>query len=155
MTDAFKVYIDRLKSGEVQKIEGSFVPSFLELDEDELHFKAPIELRGEAYIAEDHLVIHLHAKTFIEMPCAVCNEMIQVPLTSGNFYHTEPLADIPSALYDFGLAVREALLIELPRTAECNGGKCPARETIAPYMRSEKKGDTTTHFPFADFDIKP
>lgn len=156
MIEDFRVYVDRLKDGGVQRIEGSFDPSFLEIDEAELHFEKPVAVKGEAYIADDHLVIHLSATTFAQMPCAICNEMFYHPLIVGNFYTTEPLSDIPSAIYDFGQALREALLIELPRTAECSNASCRSRESIAPYLRSEKRSDDkTTYFPFADMDTTP
>jgi uncharacterized metal-binding protein YceD (DUF177 family) len=154
MIEAFKIYIDRLKGGQVQKVEGSFDPEFLEIEEQELQFPRPVKVKGEAYVTDDHLVIHLSASTAAKMPCAVCNEMIEVPLSVGNYYQTEPLSDVPSALYDFSLALREALLIELPRTVECNRGQCPERDIITPFMRAQKR-DQTTHFPFSDIDLKP
>jgi hypothetical protein len=93
-----------------------------------------------------------------EMPCSVCNKMIKTPLTVGNFYHAEPLCEISEAIYDFRAALREALLIELPRTVECKStasnkqGSCPSRETLAPFLRAETRSET--YFPFADIDIK-
>ncbi len=152
MTEEFKIYIDRLKGGLVQKIEGAFHPSFLEVNEEELQFEQPVAVRGEAYLTDDHLILHLSAKTFAEMPCSVCNKMIQAPLAIANFYHTEPFTEIRDAVYNFGPALREALLIEIPRTVECNQGKCTSRETIEPYMRPETRQET--YFPFADFDLK-
>ena len=152
MTEAFKIYIDRLKGGLVQRIEGAFDNGFLEIDEEELRFPNPVTVKGEAYLTDEHLVIHLSASTSAEMPCSICNEMIKTPLTVGNFYHTEPLLEIQGALYDFGQALREALLIELPRTIECNQGHCPAREALEPFMRPEKRAEQTTYFPFADLD---
>jgi hypothetical protein len=97
-------------------------------------------------------VIHLSAITTAKMPCSMCNQMIQTPLTIGNFYHAEPLVDIPDAIYDFKMALREALLIELPQRVECNNGHCPSRTILAPYLRSEMRSNT--HFPFADIDLK-
>ena len=152
MTEAFKIYIDRLKGGLVQRIEGAFDTGFLEIAEEELRFPHPVTVKGEAYLTEEHLVVHLSASTMAEMPCSVCNEMIKTPLTVGHFYHTEPLSDIRGALYDFGQALREALLIELPLTVECNKGRCPSRESIAPYLRLEKQAEQTTSFPFADLE---
>ena len=152
MAEEFKIYIDRLKGGHVQRIQESFNPEFLEVDEEELQFDEPVTVQGEAYLTDDHLVIHLVAAALAEMPCSVCNKMIKTPLTVGNFYHAEPLAEIRDAIYDFSWALREALLIELPKTVECNKGRCPSREVLAPYLRGEKREET--YFPFADFDIK-
>jgi len=152
MAEEFKIYIDRLKGGAVQKIEESFNPSFLEVDETELQFDEPVSVRGEAYATDDHLVIHLVAAAVAEMPCSICNKMIKTPLIVENFYHAEPLSEIRDAIFDFSEALREALLIELPHIVECNKGKCTSRETLEPYLRREKRPET--YFPFADFDIK-
>jgi uncharacterized metal-binding protein YceD (DUF177 family) len=155
MTDEFKIYIERLKGGpkksEVQKIEGAFSSQFLDLEEPELQFLAPVKVKGEAYLTEDHLVIHLSASTCATMPCAICNEMAEAPLKVDHFYHTEPLVEIPSGIYDFRIPLREALLIELPRTIECNRGQCPSRENLAPFMRKEKSGEEI-NFPFSNLE---
>lgn len=149
---AFKILIDRLKGGHTQKIEEALDPAFLGPDEPELRFKKKVSVKGEAYLTDSHLIIHLKAATQFSMPCAVCNEMIDSDLKVDNFYHTEPIEEIPSAVFDYSEALREALLIELPRTVECNRGKCPQRATMAPYLRSEVRTDKTTYFPFADMD---
>jgi hypothetical protein len=155
MLEAFKIYLDRLKGGKSQEIQGSFSPEFLEVDEDELKFERPINVKGEAYLTEDHLVIHLKASSAAKMPCAIFNEMIETPLVVNNFYHTEVLTDIKDAIFDLSGPLREALLIELPRTIECKGGNCPSRKLIAPFIRSEKRVDgDATYFPFADLDTK-
>jgi len=152
MTEDFKIYIDRLKGGQVHLIEKKFDPSFLEVNEKELQFEQPITVSGEAYLTDDHLVIHLSALTMAKMPCSMCNQMIPTPLIVDNLYHAEPLVDIPNAIYDFQVMLREALLLELPQRVECNSGNCPSRTIIKPYLRSEKRSDT--HFPFADIDLK-
>lgn len=150
MPDEFKIYIDRLKGGSTHQINTSFHPSFLEIDEKELQFRKPVTIQGEAYLTDDHLVIHLSAATIAEMPCAICNHTTQFPLAVHQFYHTEPLSEISSSVYDFSQVVREALLIELPRTIECNGN-CPERESLTPYLRKETRSDKD-HFPFANFE---
>jgi uncharacterized metal-binding protein YceD (DUF177 family) len=144
----FKILIDRLKGGQTQKIEEMANPAFLGLDEPELRFKTKVFVKGEVYLTDTHLIIHLKASTKASMPCAVCNEMIDVDLKVDNFYHTEPIEEIPSAVFDFSEALREAILIELPRTVECNNGNCPERASITPYMRSQDRSS----FPFADME---
>ena len=156
MQEAFKIWIDRLGNGAVQKIEGSFDPSFLEIDEKELQFHFPVEAAGEAYLAERHLVIRLKARTKASVPCAICNEMFDVELKTDNFYHSEELAQISGAVFDFSVPLREALLIELPCYFECCNGKCPERDSLAPYLRAaqKKESDKKIHFPFADLENK-
>ncbi|HSX38785.1 MAG TPA: hypothetical protein VLE95_08200 [Chlamydiales bacterium] len=154
MQEAFKIWIDRLGNGCVQKIEESFDPSFLEIHEKELQFRSPVEVTGEAYLAEQHLVIHLNARTKASVPCAICNEMFDIELKTGPFYHSEELAVIPEAVFDFSLPLKEALLIELPRYFECCHGKCPERDALAPYLRppQNREKETKIHFPFADLE---
>lgn len=146
----FVILIDRLKGQANHKIDLKVEPAFLGPEEDELKFSHPVTVKGEAYMTDAHLILHLNAATVIQMPCSVCNEMIDVDLKIDNFYHTEPVEDIKGAIFDFREALREALLIELPRTVECNGGKCSERESIKPFMKPEDK--ERTHFPFADMD---
>ena len=152
MSDPFVILIDRLKGGHSQKIEGAFSPSFLGTDEPDLRFTNKVIVKGEAYLTDAHLIIHLKASTKVAMPCSVCNQMIETDLKVENFYHTEPVEEIRGAKFEFSEALREALLIELPKTVECNQGKCPERDAMTPYLRSEKRSDKTTHFPFADME---
>jgi len=149
--EAFHILVDRLKDGEKHLVEGVFAPAFLDIAEKELQFRGPVRLKVEVYIADDHLVVCVCASTEAHMPCAVCNEMMAVPLKADHFYQSVQLKDV-STEYDVTNDVREALLIELPRTVECNRGKCPQRENLAPYMRSEKRSEQTTHLPFAGLD---
>lgn len=152
MSQPFIILIDRLKGGHSQKIEEAFDPAFLGLDEPDLRFPTQVIVKGEAYLTDDHLIIHLKAQAKASMPCSVCNQMIDTELKVDNFYHTEPIEEIRSASFNYSDALREALLIELPKTVECNRGNCPERATITPYLRSEKRTEKTTHFPFADMD---
>lgn len=149
--NTFKILIDRLKGGATEKIEEALAPGFLGADEAELKFRSKVHVKGEIYLTDAHLIVHLKASTKVTMPCAICNKMIETPLNVENFYHTEPIEEIRGAIFDYSEALREALLIELPRTIECNGS-CSAREGLAPYMRSEKRAEQTTYLPFADMD---
>lgn len=152
MSNSRIILIDRLKGGHTQKIEEQMDPSFLGPDEAELRFPEKVSVKGEAYLTDAHLILHLKARTQISMPCAVCNKMIDADLKVDNFYHTEPIEEIASAAFDYSDALREALLIELPRTVECNQGNCPERATIDPFLRSKSRAEKTKYFPFADMD---
>ncbi len=151
MQEVFKIWIDRLGEGNVQKIDGSFDPAFLEIEEKDLQFHTPVQVIGEAYLADLHLVIHLKAQTKATMPCAICNQLVSTDLKVENFYHSEATAEIPNAIFDLSAPLREALLIELPHYFECNGGNCPERTNLAPYLRSGPKTDNKNiNLPFAD-----
>lgn len=151
-SDAFKILIDRLKGGQTQKIEEGLSPAFLGPDEAELRFATPVKVKGEVYLTDAHLIIHLKAQTKVGMPCAVCNQLIETELKVDNFYFTVAVEEIKSAIFDYSDALREALLIELPKTVECNGGKCPERATMEPFLRSKARSEKTSYFPFADMD---
>lgn len=150
MEKSFKIYVDRLKNGNVEKILGSFDPDFFQIQEKDLQFSSPVELKGEIYLSEDHLILHLSGKTHFKMPCSICNQMIEAPLEIKNYYHTVPLSELPSAIYYFDEQLREAFLIELPKYLECSEGKCPSREEILPYMKRKAKTKDDVHFPFSD-----
>lgn len=151
MNDQFLILIDRLKGGRTEKIADSFSPAFLEIEENDLKFDEPVLVKGEVYISEDQLILHLFASTNAIMPCSICNEMFKTNLKIENFYHTVPIEEIPSAIFDFREILREALLLELPKFAECSQGKCPSRASIKSYLRSEKSAEKA-HFPFKDLD---
>jgi uncharacterized metal-binding protein YceD (DUF177 family) len=148
-----KIYIDRLKDGQAQKIEETLAPDFLDVKEEELFFETPVQVRGEVYLADDHLVIHLDMETSATMPCSICNSAISIPIVVKNSYHTEPLKEIKSATYDVAERVRETILLQTPLFTECNGGKCPEREHLKKFLKPDEKpsdpGDIV-HFPFAD-----
>ncbi len=155
MLEPFKIFIDRLKGGQTEKIDEVADPKFLDVDEKELSFPSKIEVKGEAYLTDDFLMIRLKVKAVALMPCAICNEMIKRELKVDNFIHAEPIEDIPSAVFDFGELLREALLLDLPQYIECNNGNCPERASITPFLRSQARAENkTTYFPFADMNDK-
>ena len=153
MTEEFTILIDRLKEGQVQKLTGSYNPAFLQIDEPELQFRSPVSVKGEAYLTDTDLIIHLKANTLAKMPCAVCNQMFETEVKIESFYHAQPIAEIPSHVFDFSESLREALLIELPRYVECSKGKCPERATMTPYLKPEERQEKSTYFPFSDIDL--
>src|SRR5882724_994543 len=97
MSEPFNILIDRLKGGHTQKIEEAFDGSVLGPDEADLRFKGKVIVKGEVYLTDSHLIIHLKAQTQVAMPCSVCNQMIDTELKVDNFYHTEPIEEIRSA----------------------------------------------------------
>jgi uncharacterized metal-binding protein YceD (DUF177 family) len=152
MSEAFKIHIDRLRGGHTLKIEEVLDSAFLDIDEPDLCPSEAVSVKGEAYLTDDHLIVHLKARTKFSIPCAICNEMTQIELNVDEFYHTEPIEAISGAIYDFSEPLREALLIELPKTVECNHGKCPERANLAPFLRSQDRSNKPTHFPFANLE---
>lgn len=151
--ESLKIYIDRLKDGQKQKIEETLPPDFLDVTEEELVFEDPVHVQAEAYLAEDHLVIHLNIETAACLPCCICNDTVRIPVIIKNIYLTEPLEEIKGAIYDCTNATRESILLQTPRFAECNSGKCPEREHVKKFINNNENSSSEkeiTHFPFAD-----
>ena len=153
MSEPFKIYIDRLRGGNTETIDTVLEPSFLDVQETDLSFSRPVELKADVYLTDEHLIIHLKASTKAIRPCAICNQPTVTDLVVKDFYHTELVQDIPSAIFDFREVLREALLIELPLVVECNGGKCPERQSLGPFMSSKERKENPTYFPFTDIEI--
>ena len=135
MDDDFKIFVDRLKGGKVDKLNLSLPPDFLDVTESHLSFKTDVSVKGEAYIAEDALVLHMDIGTREEIPCSICNSPVGVDIHLKGVYHIEPLADIKAGVFDPKEVIRENILLESPSFAECNQGNCPERTRIKKYLK--------------------
>ena len=133
--DAFKIFVEQLRSGNVEHLQEELSPEFLDIHEKELAFKDPVFLKGEAYLAEDNLILHFDISTFAELPCSVCNETVKVPIKVQNVYHHEPLSAIKGGVFNMLNALREAVLLEIPAFTECNSGNCAKRKELEKYIR--------------------
>lgn len=148
----FKIFIDQLRNGQTKILEGTFSPEFLQVDEKELKFEKPVIVKGETYLAEDHLVLHLEAETEAFLPCSICNQWVPVEIKLRNVYLTVPKQDIRGAVFDFRELLREEILLEVPPFVECQGA-CPQRKVLQKYLKQnaadedEKEGH---HRPFAN-----
>jgi uncharacterized metal-binding protein YceD (DUF177 family) len=144
MEKEFKIYTDRLKHGESLSIDFAADPGFLQVEEPELSFRVPIDVKGEAYLADQELVLSLNISTKATIPCSVCNQKIAYPIRVEKFYFTRPLSEIPSHVFDFSETVREAVLLEVPFIVECHGGNCPERKEIAKFLAPPRTSDQDT-----------
>ena len=155
--EQLKIYVDRLKEGHQELLNEVLSPSFFDIEDKDLHFSGDVHVEGEVYLANEHLVVHLNIDVNAVLPCAICNELTNHPISIKNLYLTKPLAEIKGAVYDLSNEVRESILLQTPRFTECNQGKCPERESIKKYLapKEQKALDTkakgeVVHFPFAD-----
>lgn len=158
MDERFKIYVDQLHEGYVETLSESFSPEFLDVHEKDLKFVDPVDVQGEAYLADDMLVLHIDIHTIGMIPCAICNEPVKVEVTIPGSYHAIPLDEIKGGIYNFQEILRETILLEVPILAECNQGKCPQRSAFQKYLKEErisksKNGDEDGYHPFADLDI--
>ncbi|MBA3814985.1 MAG: hypothetical protein H0X29_00375 [Parachlamydiaceae bacterium] len=156
--DHFKIYIDQLRDGEMENLSEEFTPEFLDVNEQDLKFVDPVHLHGEAYLAEDMLMLHLDIETNCIIPCSICNEPVKVPIEISGFYHAVPLEEIKGGIFHFQETLREIILLNVPILAECKLGKCPQRSTLQKYFKPEsspdsKEGDDDGYRPFANLDL--
>lgn len=153
MNEAFKIYIDQLKDGQSEELSETFTPDFIEVKEEDLNFNDPVQVEGEAYLADNDLVLHLDVNTLATIPCAICNCEVKVPVELNNFYHTVPEAELKTGIYNFKEMLRENILLATPLFAECNEGQCPERTELKKFFRDtnspDNSGDEGYH-PFAD-----
>ena len=161
MNDAFKIYVDQLRDGHEEDIHEDLPPDFIEVNEKDLSFRDPVKVEGQAYTAEDSLILHLEITTYATISCAVCNAPVSVEINIQNFYHAEPLEEIKGGIYNLQPILRETILLETPQFAECNQGQCAEREKISKYLKTSKgvEGDGIKplddegYRPFSDLEL--
>jgi uncharacterized metal-binding protein YceD (DUF177 family) len=141
-----KIYIDRLKGGQVEKIDLVLDKELLQVEEKELIFSQKISVIGEAYLTDDHLLVQLNIDTMVQVPCSICNKLIETPLIVKEFTHTEIL-DRRTSIYDCLPLLREAVLLQVPAFIECSKGTCPERSTVNKFLKTM---NSPSSFPFAD-----
>lgn len=144
MQSSLKIYIDRLTGEKTEIIEEMLSSDFMEFNEKDLQFCAPICLRGKTYLAQDFLILHLSIQTEICMPCSICNEKAKKKINIPTFYHTEELVNIPSQVYDYATPLREAILLEIPSYLQCLEN-CPKQSELSNYLTQG-----VDQFPFKD-----
>jgi uncharacterized metal-binding protein YceD (DUF177 family) len=151
--NAFSIYIEQLRQGHIEKIKENLPPDFLEVPDKELSFPEDVLLDGEVYVANDTLVMHFNVQTTVTLQCVICQGPVNVDIRIKGLYQTVPVTEIPSGIYNFKEALREIILLEVPKFAECNAGNCPERQGIAKYLKQPHPGvedDEGTYRPFAD-----
>jgi hypothetical protein len=151
--EELKIYIDRLEDGKQLEIKESLSPNFLDIEEKEVVFKHTVDISGKAYLTKEHLILYLHAKTVVLLPCCICNEMKQYPIIIDNEYIAVTLSSIKNAIFYYGDTLRESILLEIPSFIECNSGFCPSREELKPFLKqSFVKKDSSQNFPFSQLE---
>jgi uncharacterized metal-binding protein YceD (DUF177 family) len=140
-----EINVEQLKNGKPEGIDLTLPSDFLEIHEKEIFFTGPVHLKGQAYAADDHLILQLSAETEIKMACSICNKMTRLPLNAQEIFYSIPFDELKSTIFDFTDIVREEIILLIPQFVECQEGKCPERAHLSPFMK-----DKSCHFPFAD-----
>lgn len=155
MDVTYNIYIERLRDGHIEQIQETLDPAIMGIPEKFLSFHDPIEIKGQAYLAEDTLVLHLDINTYSSIPCSVCNEPVKSPIEINNFYHAIPLEQIKTGIYNYKEILRESILLEAPAFAECQEN-CPKREELQKFFKkpgSNSVEDEEGYQPFANLSI--
>ena len=137
MEDRFCINVDPLRDGSHEEIEESFSPKLLDIHEADLAFDAPLEIKGEAFIAGSALIVRFSGTAIALMPCAICNENAPITLKVDNFSHSLEISKIKRGVFNFKNILREAFLLELPSRVECQEGNCPERKNIEQYLKNK------------------
>jgi uncharacterized metal-binding protein YceD (DUF177 family) len=149
--ETLKIFVDQLREGTVHKIDEKLSSDFMDVKEKELSFTKDVYVKGEAYLAENELILNLDISAEALIPCSICNEVFAVPIKLKNLYHAEPLSDIKSGVFNAEQVVRDAVLLDVPPFAECHDGNCPARKEISKFLKSSEPGEDGDRYrPFAD-----
>lgn len=150
---AFQIPLGPLQTGQTAQLD-IVVPAadFLDIEDENLAFSGDVAVSGEAYLAEEELVLHIGISAVSLVKCLICDRYIETPIEMKNLYHAVSLKEIKGAFFDMKDLVRENLLLEAPEFAECNGGQCPDREEIKNYMHDPEKGENEGFSPFSDLN---
>jgi uncharacterized metal-binding protein YceD (DUF177 family) len=152
MSHELNIFVEQLQEGLPEKISLTVPSGFFDLNETDLTLDAPVSIKGEIYVTDHHLILHLEAQTHAKMPCAVCNNPTDLSLEA-KIYESLPLSELESTIFDYSSFVKEELLLQIPLVAECQNN-CPERLNLKPFLKEAglKKAapSENTHFPFAD-----
>lgn len=155
MNDTFKIFVDQLRDGHEEEIHENFPPDFIGVNESDLSFDELVKVDGKAYLAEDSLILNFDIIAFAMISCAVCNSLVRTEVAIHNFYHAVPLSEVKGGIFHLQETLREVILLETPKFAECNEGKCGEREKISKYLKSPKEGDSPGKQAFSDDGYRP
>lgn len=149
-----RIYIDRLKTGQTETISNDISSDFLEIDEQDLVFDKTLQIKAQAYLANDYLIIQFTFHIIAFIPCSICNKMTKTILNLDNTCFSIALSEIKGAIFDFTDELRSTILHLVPSFSECNQGNCPYRSFLKKYLKSPAKDGPSVkkdvYFPFAE-----
>ncbi len=148
MKEKLKIYVERIREGNIETIDEKLPPDFMENKEQDVSFKSPIEVAGEAYVTDDFLLIRMSIKTEAVLTCALCNEQFCFPIDIEDMIQEEPLEEIKDGVYDLLPLIRETIFLEIPFYPQCGITACTRRKEIEPYLKKERPAEENS--PFKD-----
>ncbi|CCB91828.1 putative uncharacterized protein [Waddlia chondrophila 2032/99] len=136
--DNYKIYVDQLRDGKIESVGCFFPPEMMDVQDDALAFDARIHVKGEAYVSDHALILHLDLHASAVIPCSICNASVDTPVVVKGIYHLVPLDEIKGHIFDIREVVRENILLNTPLFSECNEGNCSERQFLKKYLKSDE-----------------
>lgn len=153
MSGVFRIDIATLSEDESYTFNERVSSDFLEINDNELKFENQFPISGKAYLANDHLIIHVQASVKAYMPCSICNDEASFVINLNHHYLTKPISELEHNYFDFSDEFRQAILLEAPSFIECEDGACPKRKELKEfYKKTKPKTEEETYFPFENLE---
>lgn len=136
--DDFILNVDLLRKEGAKDLDMSIESGRLQLDHQDAKFGPKVQLKGQAYLVDDRLILNLNVSTHAILPCTICNGEAEKLVEITNLYHVEELKNMKTTLFDFSEILKQEIFLEVPKYAECANGNCPERESMNHYLGVKK-----------------
>ena len=132
----FLVMTDSLKEGEDTALDETLDPSILDLaEDDEIKVTSPVLVKGRVYRSSEWVIVDASVSVLVELPCAMCNEPFTRKIDLKRWVHEQEAPK--DGVLNLGETLREAILLEVPFFALCNGESCRNITEIEKFIRKE------------------
>jgi uncharacterized metal-binding protein YceD (DUF177 family) len=134
-------FYEQLKEGESSCFEHEIDSSFLDLENDkELRPISSVFVKGKIWKMADWLFVEAYVKASFETTCSYCSDLFHLPIELQPWKHEVCIDDIKEAFLDLREPLREAILLEIPYFAQCDGTTCKNINEVKKYlMKGEKE----------------
>ena len=150
MGNPFKILVDRLKNEKEQHIQESVDVSFLGVDEPTLHYEGVVKVDGTVQLQHQEVLLNLNVEAQAHTPCTICTEDVTVDVKIKHFITSYHLDEVKSETLDYSSAIRDCILLETPKFAECMNN-CSKRGELKTYLADPKKKKKQQ--PFENIDL--
>jgi uncharacterized metal-binding protein YceD (DUF177 family) len=151
-SQGFKIHVEQLRHGGLEKIQEEFTPEFIDLHEEGLDFQDVVFVEGEAYIADHELILCLSVSTYALIPCSVCNQPVKVLIQIPKFYAAEPLDQVKGGIFSMQSLLREAIIVEAPQFVKCGQTTCLKQKELEKYFHQTASKDEAVDHPYRPFE---
>lgn len=143
MSSDLNITLDHLRSGKIQKFNDHIDQDFLEISNEDISFCSKLNIVGQAYLADNFLIMNLSLKIDCLIPCKICNIGQKHTINISNFYHSTSLDEIDNQVFNPLDVIKEVILAEAPNLCECNDNNCPERKHIKKYLKNGENDGST------------